>query len=396
MTVPHPPANPIASFSAELRSLAADRTIGDLAGRTGLLTETVKLLLAGEQLFSWEVTSVFLDACDATPHQWRPRWERLAREKGRRVWSRKYDPVGAFPDPDSARSIDEFVDLMQKLRVHAGELTYQTLEDRAKVEHRRLPHTTVNAVMKKRTRPQPDLVEAFVEACGLPLPERRRWRMKWMELVAQGQGDHTATINGAQAQQTVPESPSPPIPIVSSSAPLAESASTADSAPDMPPPAPKRLIRRVVLGVSGAFLLLAGIGVGRLTAAEVVETPILGGPPYSLIQDQPLSLPYKLPMSRDWHLDLRLTLGHTPEGGLQNCTYYGQMLVRIERPGASPLEYKSLLGHRNLTLPRIPIGRTDSMRIVVTFKVVGRPTPALDGPCQLTLDLNGSTVRAGE
>ncbi|PZG48086.1 hypothetical protein C1I98_12855, partial [Spongiactinospora gelatinilytica] len=78
---------------------------------------------------------------------------------------------------------------MEDLRDLVG-LTYQTLEQRAADQRRRLPHATLNAAMNGRGRLERELVEAFAAACGLPPAESRRWRLAWQAITDTTQRRH--------------------------------------------------------------------------------------------------------------------------------------------------------------------------------------------------------------
>ncbi|WP_158578644.1 transporter substrate-binding domain-containing protein [Spongiactinospora rosea] len=175
------------------RKLAGARepkiTIESLVEQTGLLSQTIKQLTSGTDLLSWEVTSVFLDACGKDPAAWRHEWELAAAARKWQIWRRKHTPLGSFPNPSTARTFPELRKRMEDLRAMVG-LTYQTLEQRAADQRRRLPHATLNAAMNGRGRLERELVEAFAAACGLPPAESRRWRLAWQAIAETNHRPH--------------------------------------------------------------------------------------------------------------------------------------------------------------------------------------------------------------
>ncbi|MCP3819726.1 hypothetical protein NLX86_16960 [Streptomyces sp. A3M-1-3] len=68
-------------------------------------------------------------------------------------------------DPEQARDGAEFVALMRELKRAAG-LTYRRLEQRAADRGEVLPRSTVASVLGGTTLPRPELLAAFVNACG--------------------------------------------------------------------------------------------------------------------------------------------------------------------------------------------------------------------------------------
>lgn len=67
--------------------------------------------------------------------------------------------------PQQARDIAEFIAAMQVLKERAG-LTYRQLEERAGEHGEVLPRSTLADVLRGRTLPRPELLGAFVRACG--------------------------------------------------------------------------------------------------------------------------------------------------------------------------------------------------------------------------------------
>ncbi|WP_370257713.1 helix-turn-helix domain-containing protein [Streptomyces sp. V4I8] len=67
--------------------------------------------------------------------------------------------------PQHARDTDEFIAAMRGLKERAG-LTYRQLEERAAEHGEVLPRSTLADVLHGRTLPRPELLAAFVHACG--------------------------------------------------------------------------------------------------------------------------------------------------------------------------------------------------------------------------------------
>ncbi|MFJ8500737.1 helix-turn-helix domain-containing protein [Streptomyces sp. NPDC093992] len=68
-------------------------------------------------------------------------------------------------DPRQARDTAEFITAMRELKERAG-LTYRQLEERATGHSEVLPRSTLADVLRGRTLPRPELLAAFVRACG--------------------------------------------------------------------------------------------------------------------------------------------------------------------------------------------------------------------------------------
>lgn len=67
--------------------------------------------------------------------------------------------------PQRTRDTDEFIAAMRGLKERAG-LTYRQLEERAAEHGEVLPRSTLADVLRGRTLPRPELLTAFVHACG--------------------------------------------------------------------------------------------------------------------------------------------------------------------------------------------------------------------------------------
>ncbi|MEV6394630.1 RICIN domain-containing protein [Streptomyces sp. NPDC051907] len=74
-------------------------------------------------------------------------------------------PALPHPDPAQARNPAEFVALLRKLRSSSG-LTYRDLERRAADAGEVLPRSTVATALRHDVLPRPELLKAFLAACG--------------------------------------------------------------------------------------------------------------------------------------------------------------------------------------------------------------------------------------
>ncbi|MFF9391530.1 helix-turn-helix domain-containing protein [Streptomyces griseoluteus] len=68
-------------------------------------------------------------------------------------------------DPERACSVDQFVDLMKRLKDASG-LTYRQLEESAERTGRVLPRSTIADVLRRQALPRPQILNSFVHACG--------------------------------------------------------------------------------------------------------------------------------------------------------------------------------------------------------------------------------------
>jgi len=77
-------------------------------------------------------------------------------------------------DLQDVETAAQFVAAMRQLKALAG-FGYRQLEDRARRAGLVLPHSTLSAVLARDALPRPDLVEAFVRACGCDDAGVQRW-----------------------------------------------------------------------------------------------------------------------------------------------------------------------------------------------------------------------------
>ncbi|MFD8595001.1 RICIN domain-containing protein [Kitasatospora sp. NPDC059646] len=110
------------------------------------------------------------------------------------------------PDPTRAHSVAQFVALLRELREQSG-LTYRALENRAAELGETLPRSTVAAILRHDQLPRPEVLRAFLLACGHQGPPAA-----WLEArarLASGK-EETDGTGGAEASTSAP--PPPPVP----------------------------------------------------------------------------------------------------------------------------------------------------------------------------------------
>ncbi|MFD7610706.1 helix-turn-helix domain-containing protein [Streptomyces sp. NPDC059828] len=74
------------------------------------------------------------------------------------------DATGGI-DPERAYNVAQFVEMMKRLKEASG-LTYRQLEERAERNGRVLPRSTIADVLRRHALPRPQILNAFVHACG--------------------------------------------------------------------------------------------------------------------------------------------------------------------------------------------------------------------------------------
>ncbi|GAB2881208.1 helix-turn-helix domain-containing protein [Streptomyces mayteni] len=83
-------------------------------------------------------------------------------------------PGGALPSPAGAQDVDEFVAAMRALKEYSG-LSLRQLGERAESRGDVLPRSTLADVLNRSTLPRPDVLAAFVRACGGAESDVREW-----------------------------------------------------------------------------------------------------------------------------------------------------------------------------------------------------------------------------
>ena len=161
------------------------------------------------------------------------------------------------PQPEDARTAEEFVAALRQLRLWSG-LTYRQAEAKAIANGDVLPASTLATALGRSTLPRAQLVEGLARACGLTADEVDRW------LAARTRIAMRSDERSIQVADAAHESPSRP---------------SAPAGPDDPPPTGRwpgsgstMLVRLALIG-----LIVIGVGVGAYILApdslEKVSNP---------------------------------------------------------------------------------------------------------------------------
>ncbi|KDN81084.1 helix-turn-helix domain-containing protein [Kitasatospora cheerisanensis] len=110
------------------------------------------------------------------------------------------------PDPARARDAAQFVALLRELREGSG-LTYRALEKRAAELGETLPRSTVAAVLRHDQLPRPEVLRAFLLACGHQGPPAA-----WLEARARLASGKEEPDDTGGAGPSTPAPPPPPVP----------------------------------------------------------------------------------------------------------------------------------------------------------------------------------------
>lgn len=192
------------------------------------------------------------------------------------------------PAPYEAQDAAEFIEAMRRLKDESG-LTYRQLEDKAAAQGATLARSTLANALSGRSLPRPELLAAFVRACGGSEHQAAEWT-RARSLLAdrirteqQRPDQHTATA-GAPAATPAPQPPTSRRPTV------------------------LRGVRRapLVLGVALAAVVLAAVAARTLTSSGGgrADQPAPGPSlPSGPVQIHPAGAP-----------DLCLTEGEVPDG----------------------------------------------------------------------------------
>ncbi|MEV1078135.1 helix-turn-helix transcriptional regulator [Streptomyces sp. NPDC050211] len=100
--------------------------------------------------------------------------------------------------PHEARDAAGFIESMQQLKERSG-LTYRKLEERAARSGDVLARSTLADVLRRRTLPRPDVLAAFVRACG-----DGHWVGAWLDArdrVRRGLAEELVSVPGPTLQR---------------------------------------------------------------------------------------------------------------------------------------------------------------------------------------------------
>ncbi|MEU6037581.1 hypothetical protein ABZ801_19440 [Actinomadura sp. NPDC047616] len=93
------------------------------------------------------------------------------------------------PDPATATTARELLDLADTYRVWKGEPSYRQMSERARNQY---VASTFNTLTKRETLPKVEVLLAYLEGCGAGEAERERWRQAWFRIkVAERGGTDT-------------------------------------------------------------------------------------------------------------------------------------------------------------------------------------------------------------
>jgi hypothetical protein len=352
------------AFAADLRRLTPgnDDDVEALAGKTGLLSSTIRKLIAGDELFSWEVTSLYLQACGVDAGDWRPKWRDLARALDHYWWTEsERTTAGPVPDPATADNAAQFAEMLEKLKVAVGNPSYFVLERRAKDQRLSLPHATINEAIKNRKLPRSQIVEAFVRVCGLPSEEVSLWRSEWVRV-----RDRSA------------------------------------EPPPQPPPQQWKVrwrqVRRLVTsratrrGVTVVLVSGATAAVLYLIKSSQQSPVYVSLVPAAAVPSSSVNVAFMLPHGGNWDMDMRFSL--------HNSDAYSDCLARTAiaytlLAGDGRVLGSGELSSRQRSVPGpIRLSGVDSLRIEATAKA---PPPVMtsvpDGCAKLELNVDRVEVR---
>ncbi|MEV4628131.1 helix-turn-helix domain-containing protein [Micromonospora sp. NPDC049523] len=160
-----------------------------------------------------------------------------------------------FPLPGRADGPAEFVALLQQLKERSG-CTYRQLEERAVSAGDVLPRSTIADALRRQSVPRPEVVAAFVRACGAGPEEVETW------LTAR---DRIASASPTPSTPSAPvEPPSPaasePLPPATSESP--QPAPTGPPQPDSAAPGTRSTWLRQLVVLLTTFAVLAAVAGG--------------------------------------------------------------------------------------------------------------------------------------
>lgn len=181
-----PSAGPLHGLAHELRNLRRRKglTYRDLAADTGLPLSTLRDAASGKSVPKWRVAETFATCCDGDLQQIRALWDHAYAAVGRPPRLDERNPnadAPGLPDPATASTPEQFVVLMRRLRIWAGNPSLKTLNQRS--GGFLLPPATVSETLRRPRLPQRrELLVAYVRACGLNDEQACVWERAWASL----------------------------------------------------------------------------------------------------------------------------------------------------------------------------------------------------------------------
>ncbi|GAB4101194.1 hypothetical protein GCM10028790_02120 [Micromonospora taraxaci] len=153
--------------------------------------------------------------------------------------------------PDEAADPTEFVDLLRQLK-DRSRLTYRQLEQRAAAVGDVLARSTAADIVRRNTLPRPEVVAAFVRACGAG-DEVEAWLRARHRLAVGAYAPEPPTPDQPSTDRTAPDHPSPDRPPAEATVPGVVDGSATRS---------RWFTRPVPLALPLVGTLLVAIGVG--------------------------------------------------------------------------------------------------------------------------------------
>lgn len=115
-------------------------------------------------------------------------------------------PSPGTPQPDRARSAEEFTAALRALRIWSG-LSYRQLEGKAAARGDTLAASTMATALGRATLPREPFVAAFTRACGLSETEVQRWldARRRLAMAEQPPGTRTGPVPPEAGEQAPPD-----------------------------------------------------------------------------------------------------------------------------------------------------------------------------------------------
>lgn len=177
---PLPPGNDtLVTFAASLRVLREDAgqpSLAVMAQRCDVSTAALCQAHSGKTVPSWRSVRGYVTACRGNPVDWRARWETLnltdladqSSKHGDLIkrWAR----VGQILPPRRIESEAELTRLLNSVRTFRG-LSLRDLQRRAPG----YSHHTYGAMLRGERPVTADILQMFLNACGVEMESLKRW-----------------------------------------------------------------------------------------------------------------------------------------------------------------------------------------------------------------------------